>query len=370
MVGTFAAVPAALSLFLLLVLLAKEPVTQPDRWLGVWLVAQALFFGSTAIQSSIPNPASLWLLILPQSCLFLLGPAQYLYAASTLDAPRKHAWHAAYVFVSLLLLVTLVIAADVRIEGGVLVTDGLTPLTAGLLLCGLALPAIYPAAVLRLTARYSSALQDRVSSFASGGVAWLRIWAWTSLAAIIALFLAIVAAVTGGWPVELQVAVSFALLTGSIAYAGYRGLTRPGIFLALPRVTAPPSEPSVDIAEAAADFRGVERLLADEKPYLKPNLTAQELADRLGWGPDRLTKALRHGGGTNFFHAINGARVHEVQALAGQSRNARISLLSLAHDAGFGSKSAFYEAFQRHAGCSPAAWRKRESLRKTRVFCG
>jgi AraC-like DNA-binding protein len=105
-------------------------------------------------------------------------------------------------------------------------------------------------------------------------------------------------------------------------------------------------------------------LLAEEKPHLKPDLTAQELADQLGWGPDRLTKALRHGGGTSFFDAINRARVNEVQALAAESRNARMSLLALAHDAGFGSKSAFYEAFQRHSGCSPAAWRRGELLGK------
>jgi AraC-like DNA-binding protein len=365
MVGMFAAVPAALSLFLLLVLMAKKPVRQPDRWLGLWLLSQTLFFGSAGIQSSISHPASLWLLILAQCCLFVLGPAQYLYAASTLGAPRNYIWHAAYMVVSLLLLVTLVIAADVRAEGGVLVADGVTQATLGLLLGGSALPAIYPAAVLRLSARYNSALQDRVSSFSTGDVGWLRIWAWTSLAAIIALFLAIVAAVTGGWPVQLQIAVSFALLTASIAYGGYRGLTRPGIFLALPRAAAAPAEQSVDIAEAAADYHAVERLLAGEKPQLKPDLTAQELAHLLGWGPDRLTKALRHGGGTNFFNVINRARVLEVQALAGESRNARMSLLSLAHDAGFGSKSAFYEAFQRHAGCSPAVWRKRNPLRKT-----
>jgi AraC-like DNA-binding protein len=365
MVETFAAVPLALSLFLLRVLLAKHPVTQPDRWLGLWLLAQALFFGSAVIQASISSSASVWALTLAQCCLFVLGPAQYLYAASTIDAPRSYAWHGTYMVVSLLLLATLLVAADVRTDGGVLVADDVTWSTAGMLLGGLAVPAIYPIAVLRLTARYNSALKDRVSSFAAGDVGWLRIWAWTSLAAIIALFLVVVAAVTGGWPVQLQVAISFAALTGSIAYAGYRGLTRPGIFLPLPQPAAAPAEESVNVAEAAADFKSIERLLAEEKPYLKPDLTAQELADQLGWAPDRLTRALRHGGGTNFFNAINRARVHEVQALAGESRNARLSLLSLGHDAGFGSKSAFYEAFQRHAGCSPAVWRKRESLRET-----
>jgi AraC-like DNA-binding protein len=89
------------------------------------------------------------------------------------------------------------------------------------------------------------------------------------------------------------------------------------------------------------------------------------LAERLGWAPERLTEALRHGGGVNFFDAINGARVQEVQQLARRPENAAISFLVLAHEAGFASKSAFYEAFRRHAGCTPAAWRRRSASKSS-----
>jgi AraC-like DNA-binding protein len=61
----------------------------------------------------------------------------------------------------------------------------------------------------------------------------------------------------------------------------------------------------------------------------------------------------------NFFDAINAARVREVQQLSRMPANGSVSLLVLAHEAGFGSKSAFYEAFRRHAGCTPAEWRRR-----------
>ena len=116
----------------------------------------------------------------------------------------------------------------------------------------------------------------------------------------------------------------------------------------------------VDRLKATEDYSRIHALLANDKPHLLPNLTAEMLADRLGWGPERLTAALRHGGGVNFFDAINAARVREVQRLARNPENARVSLLVLAHQAGFGSKTAFYDAFRRHAGCTPAVWRHRQ----------
>jgi AraC-like DNA-binding protein len=116
--------------------------------------------------------------------------------------------------------------------------------------------------------------------------------------------------------------------------------------------------------QAREDHARVAALLAEEKLHLKPGLTAQMLSDRLGWAPERLTTAFREGG-TSFFDAINAARVQEVKRRANDPLTARLSLLVLAFDAGFGSKTAFYDAFQRYAGCTPAAWRRREAARRS-----
>jgi AraC-like DNA-binding protein len=365
MVGAIPAVAAALSVFLLLVLLSKGPLTGADRWLGLWFSGQAVFFGSTVIASTpLSDSASLWLLLVAQCCLFVLGPAQYLYAVTALDAPRHYRWHFAYIAVSLLLLANVALGLEIRVESGALIADQVPRWIGGVLFCVLLIPALYPTAIFRLTSRYRSGLEEQLSSFGASDVGWLRIWAGTSLAATLALALVVIAATVGGWPVEIQVAASFVLQTASLAYAGYHGLTRPGVFLPYASAARTPPKQSVDTAEAVADFGAVERLLEKEKPYLDPALTARALADRLGWAPDRLTSALRNGGKTSFFDAINAGRVREVQRLAAEPRNARISLLALAHDAGFGSKSAFYEAFQRHEGCSPAAWRRNDLLRK------
>lgn len=365
MVGAISAVAAVLSVFLLLVLLSKGPLRGADRWLGLWLSGQAVFFGSTVVASTpLASGASLWLLLLAQCCLFVLGPAQYLYAATALDAPRHYQLHFAYIGLSLLLLASVALGLEIRVESGALIADKVSRWVGVAQFCALLLPTLYPVAILRLTGRYRSGLEEQLSSFGASDVSWLRIWAGASLAATLALAFVVIAATVGRWPVEIQVAASFVLLTTSLAYAGYHGLTRPGVFLPYASTARPPAKHIIDTAEAVADYGAVEQLLAEEKPYLEPALTAQALADRLGWAPDRLTTAFRYGGGTTFFRAINGARVIEVQRLAVEPKNARISLLALALDAGFGSKSAFYEAFQRHVGCSPAVWRRNGVLRK------
>lgn len=54
--------------------------------------------------------------------------------------------------------------------------------------------------------------------------------------------------------------------------------------------------------------------MAQERPWLEPELTLTELAQRLRTYPAQLSKVINVGGGQNFNDFVNGYRVAEAQA--------------------------------------------------------
>lgn len=362
MIPMIAGIGAALSTFLLLVLIGKRPKRRPDLWLAVWLTAQSIFFGGILLSQQVDPGLALIFLITGQIALFALGPAQYLYAASALGVRPRYLLHALAVAAAAGALIILMVSLRFEAESGTLVAEAtsawlvLTPVAAT------ALAAIYPIAVLRLVAHRRESLKDRFSTRNEADPDWLRVWAFAMLAVLGSLAVAAVGRAMADWSTEGYAIVGLSVQVLSIIYVGQRGLTLSGVF-SVPET--PGREPSrveaLDLDLAAEDYARVQALFAEERPHLRIGLNAQTIADRLGWAPERLTQALRHGGGTNFFDAVNSARVREVIAMLARPANDRVSLLTLAHEAGFGSKSAFYEAFQRHAGCTPAAWRRTQA---------
>ena len=355
--STLAGMAAVLSFFLLLVLAAKRPLRAADGWLALWFAAQLAF--TLALLSSLAAPGgwALPLLLIGQVALLLLAPAQYLYATSALGAPRRIWLHLGIAAVAATAVVSLPFLAPTRASGGAIEVDvatGWILLAPPALLLG---STLYPLSILRLVDRRRDVLLDRLSSLEGADPGWLKLWAYASIALLVSFALLFVGGAMGAWPVELHMTLTMALLLAHLAFVGQRGLTRPAVFYS-PASPQRPRAPPPDLAAAASDYARVTAVMETDKPHLDPDLTAQALADQLGWGPERLSNALRHGGGVTFFDAVNAARVRELQALAARPGNARQSLLALAHDAGFGSKSAFYEAFVRHVGSTPAAWRR------------
>ena len=96
------------------------------------------------------------------------------------------------------------------------------------------------------------------------------------------------------------------------------------------------------------------RLMEQEQPWLEPELTLTELAHRLRTHPALLSKVINAGCGQNFNDFVNTYRVQEARRKLADGRFAHYSLVGVALESGFNSKSTFNRVFKKLLGQAPS----------------
>ncbi|MDJ0365599.1 helix-turn-helix transcriptional regulator [Hymenobacter sp. H14-R3] len=134
---------------------------------------------------------------------------------------------------------------------------------------------------------------------------------------------------------------------------------RNGIVAAEPAETpagaAPPTPPGLPSLppELLAWRNKLLALMAAEQPWLEPELTLTELAQRLRTNPGLLSKVINAGCGQNFNDFVNTYRVQEARRKLADARFAHYSLVGVALESGFNSKSTFNRVFKKLTGQAP-----------------
>ncbi|RZK87713.1 MAG: helix-turn-helix domain-containing protein, partial [Hymenobacter sp.] len=90
--------------------------------------------------------------------------------------------------------------------------------------------------------------------------------------------------------------------------------------------------------------------MAGEQPWLEPELTLPELAHRLRTHPALLSKIINASCGQNFNDFVNTYRTQEAQRKLADPRFAHYSLMGVALESGFNSKSTFNRVFRKLPG--------------------
>ena len=104
------------------------------------------------------------------------------------------------------------------------------------------------------------------------------------------------------------------------------------------------------------------RLMEKEKPYLEMGLTLPMLSNMLDVSPNHLSQVINRKLNKSFFDFVNAYRVEEAKkALVSPGTN-RFSILGIAMDVGFNSKSAFYTAFKKQTGMTPSQFKELAAL--------
>ncbi|AII53054.1 helix-turn-helix domain-containing protein [Hymenobacter sp. APR13] len=115
------------------------------------------------------------------------------------------------------------------------------------------------------------------------------------------------------------------------------------------------SAPAAPVADAAVVAR-IRQALEQERLYLNPTLTLAELSAHTGLAPRLISFTVNNGFGQSFNDLVNGYRVAEVKRRLATSDARRLTLLGIAFESGFNSKTTFNRIFKQFTGTAPRDW--------------
>lgn len=98
--------------------------------------------------------------------------------------------------------------------------------------------------------------------------------------------------------------------------------------------------------------------MTEEKWFLTPSLTLRSLAENVNISSNKLSWLLNERMGQNFNEYINNLRLEKFKELALNPANSHLTLLAIAYESGFNSKSVFSAFFKKSEGMTPKAWLK------------
>lgn len=101
------------------------------------------------------------------------------------------------------------------------------------------------------------------------------------------------------------------------------------------------------------------QLMEKEEPYLRPDLSLRELAGLLDLPHNYLSQLLNEGFGQNFAEYVNTYRLSAFKTRVVDPAFQHLSILGLAFESGFNSKTSFNTFFKKTTGLTPAAYRKK-----------
>lgn len=95
-----------------------------------------------------------------------------------------------------------------------------------------------------------------------------------------------------------------------------------------------------------------------EKPYLNPELNPQLLGELTGTNPHYISQVTNEILQKNFFEFINAYRVEEVKSKLLDPQEQHKTILAIALESGFNSKSSFNRIFKSYTGLTPTQFKK------------
>ena len=100
----------------------------------------------------------------------------------------------------------------------------------------------------------------------------------------------------------------------------------------------------------------------EEEPFLNPQLSLKFVADVLGLNTNKISYLINQAFNINFNDFVNSYRLNHFKTIAVDPKNSHLTILGLAFDSGFNSKSVFNTYFKKIEDTTPKAWLKANSL--------
>ncbi len=126
----------------------------------------------------------------------------------------------------------------------------------------------------------------------------------------------------------------------------------------LPPKLAPTAKALMPAPEAERILGDLEQRMKEEQLYLDNALSLRILAEQLEITSNKLSWLINEKTDKNFNEYLNTYRLQDFKIRALDPGNAHLTLLGLAYESGFNSKSVFNTFFKKETGMTPKAWVK------------
>ena len=230
---------------------------------------------------------------------------------------------------------------------------------------------IYTVLCLWLLQKHKKNIKHNFSYYEKINLDWLKYWIIGSIISFCIIFMLL----TVGSGKEMEASDLFKFvslsLTLNLVIIGYFGLRQATIFvdieqkkLVSEQITRVPAEIDGKLAKKYkksgltkqqskqyADM--LQEYMKRKKPYLENKLTLKQLSESLRISTNHLSQIINEQLNCSFFDFINEYRVEDIKQKLENKEYENFTILALAYECGFNSKSSFNSTFKRFTGCTP-----------------
>jgi AraC-like DNA-binding protein len=227
---------------------------------------------------------------------------------------------------------------------------------------------LYLGVSIRKVRQYSRHVRDQASNHDRRFTRWLYAFCFSHLT----IFALLLIMVVTGWDFHYQILSSLGFLA-FVFTVQVTAFTMPEIFYDFPQQMQEPER----MRQEQVKYQGsgltgeqkqeiaqtLEEHMQEARSYLDPELTLAGMAEQVDLPAYQLSQVINEVLGQNFMDFVNQYRVEEAKRRLMDPQYDPFTVLAIAYDVGFNSKSAFYSAFRKFVGKTPTAFRKSLTVR-------
>jgi AraC-like DNA-binding protein len=313
-------------------------------------------------------------LAFPLTGILFIGPALYFYARSLTNREfrfnYRHAWHfvpgTLFIFINSLVFFGIATADDPPAHGFVISLFSIISTAENLL--AISLSFYYIVLSVKLIRGHEVWVYQHFSTTSRKSLQWLRnLVISLSLVWIIWLFAVVINIFTHDFILTYLSSYPFQIATSVIIFwIGYVGFIHGEIFSMeisfekkinslKPTIKKEP-ETNTEVKNALL------KAMESDKLFLIPDLSLAMLAHQLNITQKNISQALNNDLKRNFHDFINEYRVEEVKKRLVDPSFDHFTILAVAMDSGFNSKSSFNRIFMKITGMSPKQFREKQRI--------
>ena len=346
------------SIFFAVLISVKKEKTVFDKYLLTWLIILSLHITGIAL-SSLNSSYDLFLWQTSICFTLLHGPFLYLYTKALTQAHKKGInkdfWHFVPFFIMLGVSI-LCFSFEEKCKSGLLATR----------VSGIVSGVIYIIAAAVLLQKRKKNIKTQFSYTEKINLSWLTNLILGLVIMWIGAIICIIAQKI--FMINIPMKTIFSILIFVFVFIiGFKGIKQGIIFKYSPLLEYKinnmqtnssytkyglKKQDSIKIAER------LNKYMKEEQPFLDTELSLSKLAKEINTYPHYLTQVLNENMKLNFYDYVNSFRIKEVKKELNNPKNSQFTILAIAYDCGFNSKSVFNRIFKQKTGLTPSEYKK------------